>query len=153
MSIQEGPTVLYRFFDGEAKLLYVGITRNPAGRFGDHKHTSPWWDEATSCTWERFATAAEAVSAERAAIVAESPVYNQQGQPRPALPAREKATPPLRQWTPKADGGEIARLYNEGRTPAEIRVEMGCTPSTVYRWLHKLRDAGEIEPAGEERTA
>jgi DNA-binding PadR family transcriptional regulator len=28
-----------------------------------------------------------------------------------------------------------------------------ATTSTVYRWLHKLADAGEIEPAGEEKTA
>jgi hypothetical protein len=152
MSNQDAPTVLYRFFDGEGKLLYVGISRNPAERFGVHKHSAPWWDEATSCTWERFATAPQAVSAERAAIIAESPVYNQQGKPRPARPAREVATP-IRNWIPNR-GSEIACLYRDGKTPAQITTAMGYgSTSTVYRWLHKLRDAGEIEPPGEERTA
>ena len=57
-------------------------------------------------------------------------------------------------WTPAPQTGQqIAALYRAHKTPAEIAVEMGCTPRTVYRWLHKLADAGEIEPAGEERTA
>jgi transposase-like protein len=57
-------------------------------------------------------------------------------------------------WMPAPQTGQqIAELYRAHKAPAEIANEMGCTPRTVYRWLHKLRDAGEIEPAGEEKTA
>ena len=57
-------------------------------------------------------------------------------------------------WTPRPQRERVKALYLEGKTPSEITAEMGyANTSTVYRWLNKLRDAGEIEPAGEERTA
>lgn len=57
-------------------------------------------------------------------------------------------------WTPAPQRDQVKALYLEGKTPTEIAVAMGyATTSTVYRWLHKLRDAGEIEPAGEQKTA
>lgn len=57
-------------------------------------------------------------------------------------------------WTPAPQREQVKALYLEGKTPAQIATAMGyATTSTVYRWLHKLADAGEIEPAGEEKTA
>jgi transposase len=37
--------------------------------------------------------------------------------------------------------------------PTAIAADLNISESTVYRWLHRLMDAGEIEPAGEEKTA
>jgi DNA-binding IclR family transcriptional regulator len=60
-------------------------------------------------------------------------------------------------WTPARKRPtyvtQIKRLYRGGKTPAEIAARTGITPRSVYRWLHVLADAGEIEPAGEEKTA
>jgi transposase len=57
-------------------------------------------------------------------------------------------------WTPTPQRERVKALYLEGKTPSEIKAAMGYgSTSTVYRWLHKLRDAGEIEPPGEEKTA
>jgi transposase-like protein len=57
-------------------------------------------------------------------------------------------------WTPAPQRDQVKALYQEGKTPTQIAEAMGyATTSTVYRWLHKLRDAGEIEPAGEQKTA
>ncbi len=144
------PTVLYRFFDAESKLLYVGISRNPAERFGDHKHTAPWWDEATSCTWERFATEWEAATAERAAIIGEGPVYNRQGKQRPA----GEVVAPRMKWTatPQRDDSEVERLFNEGRLPKEIAEQLSISIRTIYRALNRLVTAGKIRPL-DERSA
>ena len=39
--------ILYRIFDAEQNLLYVGATTNPTLRFQYHAQNRPWWDEAS----------------------------------------------------------------------------------------------------------
>ncbi len=68
-------TALYRHFDAEGRLLYVGVSKNAAARFSQHAD-KPWFDEIANMTVERFPTRAEAEAAERAAIRAESPIHN-----------------------------------------------------------------------------
>jgi len=68
--------VLYRFYDGGDRLLYVGITNNPAARFKQHEHSKDWWDQVASITLEQHASRQELMDAERAAIIAERPAYN-----------------------------------------------------------------------------
>ena len=67
---------LYRYYNATDKLIYVGISNNPPVRAGQHRKLSWWWLEATRCTLEHFATRAEAMQAEIAAIQAEAPAYN-----------------------------------------------------------------------------
>lgn len=67
---------LYRFFDAEGELLYVGITMNPAARWPKHRGGKPWWAEVTDITLETFQARAEALAAERQAIKTEHPRYN-----------------------------------------------------------------------------
>lgn len=38
-----GGTFLYRFFDADGNLLYVGITWNPWVRWRVHRKEKPWW--------------------------------------------------------------------------------------------------------------
>ena len=60
-------------------------------------------------------------------------------------------------WTPAPERpafvSELAELYRNEVKPADIAARLGVSRPTVYRWLHVLADAGEIEPAGEEKTA
>lgn len=37
---------LYRFYDADRSLLYVGKTRDYLARFTGHRHTSQWWYQA-----------------------------------------------------------------------------------------------------------
>ncbi len=67
---------LYRFFDQDGLLLYVGITCNPGVRFNAHRLTKTWWGDVASITLEKFSTRAELVAAESAAIIAERPLHN-----------------------------------------------------------------------------
>jgi hypothetical protein len=68
--------VLYRFFDQNGRLLYIGITCNPGARFNSHRLSKTWWNEIASITLERFSTRNELMAAERSAILSELPLHN-----------------------------------------------------------------------------
>jgi hypothetical protein len=72
----EHPHALYRFFDAEDRLLYIGITWDIASRFPQHRDEKPWWMDIRNITIEPHADRAAALAAEKAAIIAERPVYN-----------------------------------------------------------------------------
>lgn len=74
-------TMLYRFFDGQGTLLYVGITDDPHVRWADHarkaqRKEEPWWSEVRVVHTEWLATRADAEKAEIAAIHDERPMHN-----------------------------------------------------------------------------
>lgn len=68
--------ILYRFFNAEGELLYVGATTSPGKRLSQHHYTQPWWDEVDYAAFQRFPTHAELMDAECEAIHNESPRYN-----------------------------------------------------------------------------
>lgn len=67
--------VLYRIFDDDRALLYVGATTNPGGRLRNHARHQPWWDEASTIDLKRFDTFEELAEAEIDAITSEEPRY------------------------------------------------------------------------------
>lgn len=97
MTISHGCTALYRVYDAEGTLLYIGISQNPDVRFGQHSQTKDWWGEVTDRKVEWLPTRAEAAVAEKAAIQAENPHWN-----------RNHAVSEL-------DNPEAERLYAEHR--------------------------------------
>jgi len=72
---------LYRFFNTDGELLYVGVSVNLGARKSTHKILSPWFCEVASEKVEWFATRSEALAAESAAIKAENPRHNVTGKP------------------------------------------------------------------------
>ena len=66
---------LYRFYNSNRDLLYVGITKNVETRFSDHKRSKPW-DEIATITLQHFSTRSAASKAEIRAIAAEKPRWN-----------------------------------------------------------------------------
>lgn len=69
-------TALYRFYDGDDRLLYVGIAVEPFRRMAQHRHGKGWWSDVARVELERFDTRAQAAEAERLAIANEQPLYN-----------------------------------------------------------------------------
>lgn len=69
-------TALYRFYDREGRLLYLGVAYNPEERWRSHADTAPWWRDAASRTVDWHETRGDALQAERDAIVTEGPLYN-----------------------------------------------------------------------------
>ena len=73
-SVQQ--TALYRHFDAEGILLYIGIALSPVQRLRKHRDESTWFDRIASITIERFPTREEAKQAESVAIKSERPLFN-----------------------------------------------------------------------------
>lgn len=69
-------TTLYRLFDADGALLYIGIAGNPGRRFGQHGTNKTWWSQVATITLEHHPTRDAADAAERAAILAEQPLHN-----------------------------------------------------------------------------
>lgn len=67
---------LYRHYDEDGKLLYVGITDQPARRLTEHERNAPWRGKIASVITQRFNSQQEAVVAERIAIHDENPIWN-----------------------------------------------------------------------------
>ncbi|MET8751343.1 helix-turn-helix domain-containing protein [Streptomyces sp. NPDC004667] len=74
--IREARTAVYRLYDAEERLLYVGITMTLKQRFADHRHQKFWWHlvKRRDVRWYDDRSAAEAVEAE--AIQTENPKYD-----------------------------------------------------------------------------
>lgn len=70
------PTALYRWYDDNGQLLYVGITGSLAGRQDAHGRKSSWAEFAARSTVERYPERAAAEQAEVTAIKAERPLFN-----------------------------------------------------------------------------
>jgi predicted GIY-YIG superfamily endonuclease len=69
-------TALYRLYDADGRLLYVGISYQPEKRFKEHAHVKTWWHHVKQKRIEWFASQEEALKAEAAAVKAEGPLYD-----------------------------------------------------------------------------
>lgn len=73
--------ILYRAYDENYTLLYIGITANPGVRLRKHAEGKDWWAQVASIQLQHFKTRDALEEAERKAIAAESPVFNTQHNP------------------------------------------------------------------------
>jgi hypothetical protein len=69
---------LYRFFDADDRLLYIGISLSAVQRAAGHRHRQPWWDDVARMDVEHFpdVTRDEILRIEREAIRTERPLHN-----------------------------------------------------------------------------
>jgi len=73
---QDRPTDLYRFYDSNDRLLYVGISFHAATRASEHRRDKAWWPQVSRMTVEHLTTRTAALAAEQAAIIRERPIHN-----------------------------------------------------------------------------
>lgn len=96
-----GATALYRLYDADGVLLYVGVTGALKTRVGSHAKRKPWWPEVRRKTYQLYPSRSEGDDAEDAAIDNEHPRYNRRGVapgrrlprnrlPMPSLPLRSQ---------------------------------------------------------------
>jgi len=69
-------TELYRHFDAQGNILYIGISLSAVGRLSQHKDHSHWFKEISKVTIQRFPTREEALKAEQTAVFSENPKCN-----------------------------------------------------------------------------
>lgn len=99
---------VYRLYDREDRLLYIGASKDVARRLDAHGSSIPW----ERYTTEPYPDRASAVAAEGAAILAEGPLMNvMRGKNGPASEARpvRRSVPALRtELRTKLQDGEIS---------------------------------------------
>jgi len=69
-------TQLYRHFDAENNLMYVGISLNVFQRLSQHRDHSRWFGNIKRVEIEHFETREKAIIAEKNAIKTENPKFN-----------------------------------------------------------------------------
>lgn len=67
---------LYRAFDSDGQLLYIGISGQWHQRLHQHEKTSDWIEKADYVKIERFADRQAVSEAEQLAVITEKPLYN-----------------------------------------------------------------------------
>jgi predicted GIY-YIG superfamily endonuclease len=88
---------LYRFFDTEGRLLYVGISKFFEARLKQHYRNASWFFDSASVTLEHFETREQVEQAEAVAIKTENPVHNKAGKPGYESPLDHFAK--IKNWT------------------------------------------------------
>lgn len=69
-------TTLYRHFDSNDNLLYIGISLSAMNRLSQHEDNSHWFNSISKVTIEKYNTREEALKAEKDSILLEKPLYN-----------------------------------------------------------------------------
>ena len=67
---------VYRCYDIEGNLLYVGCTINVHKRLGEHRPYAAWFPMLARFTVDRYPTRRQALEVEGYAIIHERPLYN-----------------------------------------------------------------------------
>jgi predicted GIY-YIG superfamily endonuclease len=139
---------LYRHWDTEGRLLYVGISTDVINRLQGHRSCSLWYEQIHVVEVEHFATRQEALAAETAAIKAEKPLFNVINN-RPPKPPRPPKVP-ARNVAPRAVlgstttntptlGGALGDAYLSCKQTAGIlNISTAC--------LERLDDKGKGPP-------
>ena len=139
---------LYRFYDVEGRLLYVGVTSVGPSRWSDHELHKAWWVHVVRTTVEHFPDRAEALAAERAAIEAEQPIHNiALTRPSRAKPRLHKRSHGTGGMTLKGDGRWAVNIWIDGkRRQYAIRGELAA------RLLLTALEARSLPRADRERA-
>lgn len=113
-------TALYRHYDADGQLLYVGISLSVLARTQAHVAASSWMADVANIRITYFDTRANAEAAEAEAIKAEKPAHNKK------LAAGET-------------GNLIADLINQWPTRKTLAEEIGADLSAVHKWAQSNR--------------
>lgn len=146
-------TALYRLYDAGDQLLYVGISRDPSGRFKAHAHEKSWWHHVVRTEIEWRDGWKQAREAEDAAIRSERPLYNGTlhlgpGWRRPKR--RYDDTSDVEQMTGSLRDALRAGTYRSRRHlwPLQVGEEFGFSRSVANSAMHALVAEGLLEASG-----
>lgn len=116
----------YRFYDAAGSPVYFGSAANPEVRWRGHRQAD-WWPrvDETRTIVDWYPSEREAVRAEYAAIRAERPRFNRNGNPDWA--ESQRGDRPARWW-------EYVQRITDGATQATIAERVGVRQSSVARW-------------------
>lgn len=117
------PTDLYRHFDAEGRLLYVGISYGAIARLQQHAEgRAGWVSKIVRVEVQKFRTREAAERAEALAIQREAPLHNKR-RPKPPAPKRRSLRPAhdhptVYEWVCAKVHAEFAALPKEAQEAA-----------------------------------
>lgn len=80
-TVDKVPTSLYKYYDCDGILLYVGITSRGSARNGEHNKSKSWWQFVDRQTVEHHRSRASAEQRETTLIRKYAPPFNKQQNP------------------------------------------------------------------------
>ena len=105
-----GP-VVYRIYDADSRLIYIGATKNLKQRLENHRSVS-WWNSLTArVEVESYPDVKSALTAEAAAISTERPAFNLTHTGSYTVPPRmtETDVEVCREWVAQSPACRFAR--------------------------------------------
>lgn len=82
-------TSVYRHYDSDNILLYIGISQDFLSRTFMHKRSAHWWRQIATIKVEHFSAREDAEIAEKLAIIKERPIFNTTYSTDPLLPQKK----------------------------------------------------------------
>jgi hypothetical protein len=123
---------LYRHFDEDGILLYIGISISLIGRIINHRGNSFWFDDVATVTVKRFATKREVLDAEKLAIIKENPKHNIKHSLEKSKAERKESDDFLRSIFKCLNEREKCREErNKAGIPCERDECTGCKQTTI----------------------
>lgn len=126
---------VYRLFNLDGALLYIGITDNPKRRFAQHAQDKGWWYLVVRWVVEWYPNRDAALAEEARAIREEVPAYNIAGVPEgaPEVDVHRRWLAYLRQGRPAGEDG-LNALFLALVTVRSLPGNLWPQPHT--RWWH-----------------
>lgn len=119
-------TAVYRLYDADDELLYVGMTNNIDRRFGTHAEGKFWWPEVARREVAWLDSRTDAMVAERTAIRNENPRHNKADRP----------------YTPKPPSGTKTSIW----LPDDLAKRWKASEASLAELVRRGLDAGDPEP-------
>lgn len=128
---------LYRLYDKNETLLYVGITSELRRRYQQHAESKAWWSKVAVRDAEWLPSRTQALRAEGIAIRREKPKFNVQGTSRPKQTKRAVSERSLKHRVAymayRIEQSVLRRGGSPGQSEREVRAD-----SVRWRQAYKL---------------
>lgn len=156
----QGRTAIYRLYDVDDRLLYVGICEDPKQRWAQHAADKPWWPDVIRRDIEWIATREAAEAMEKEAIVGEKPLHNAKhalpdvsSEETAALFAEYKATVEKERALRGPVKDAAAHELRAGVSIGQLARLTGLTDEVFRRIAREIGVARKRPPTNVKRTA
>lgn len=130
--------VLYRMFDSEGVLLYVGISNGVTRRINQHIQTKAWFASVALTTFEHYATREDAILYEKVAIRTERPAYNLTYHPNVVRPPVVYKSDPLKGYKTLS---QMAQLLEVDTSALRHAIRRGTLKAEIEGKTYFVTDA------------
>lgn len=148
-------TTVYRLFDAQGRLLYIGTSADPQDRWEQHGREKLWWSSVAEATVEWCDTRTDALAIEREAIQGEHPLHNDKATEKEAVFPYSGNRGPTPETTLRRAVTEhrkaldklaiaVDRAARSGLTAAEISNSLGVGMDAVMDLAQRLVDGGGV---------